>query len=230
MSQQPSQSPLTVINNFFSRTPEPVVKQPATLQKRESESTLGAQERAEGEVVRLEKKIAQQQKQLDVLYRQITTGPGRSPSLEAQYRSLESQIKTNRQLCDNLRTQCNQVDNAKTIGRTSQLLDDLATEKEKALKGVTLASVERTTVKSRIADRNMDKLFGRLTGTQHLDEDEEDEANDDLYERLMRDQQQEKPLVQNEVIPTRMTNNNSNNSNTAYVKGSNRAIDSILNY
>ncbi len=225
MAQQ-QQSPFTVINNFFkSAPPEPVKTPVATLQKRDGDrGGAGVQERTEDEVTRLERKIAQQQKQLATLKQQVVASRGTNQGLLSQYRTLDESVQRNTQLCDNLRRQCNQLDEAKTVGRTARLMEDLNSEKKQALQGVSLASVERTTVDSRVTDRQMDKLFGRLTGTNHRDEDEEAEANDELYERLMQEMQQPSPVTNRDnAVPT-----NTNTTTTA--TRNNRAFDDILKF
>lgn len=228
MSQQ-QQAPsggLQIINNFFGRAPEPV--KPATLQKREAEGARSAQVQAEEELARQEKRLAQQEQQLEKLKGQIRAyaQAGQQPpgQMVQRARLLQEDLTTMQQLLDNLRRQCLQVDKAQTASRVVRLQEQLTLEKQQALQGVSEGAVQRTNVQSRATDKRIDRVFDRLTGTQHLDAEELSTANDAFLADLMRE-----PVTTNEPLVVRTPNNtNTVQPQLSYVKGSNRTVDEIL--
>jgi hypothetical protein len=197
------------------------------LQKREPEGARSAQVQAEEELARQEKRLAQQEQQLNKLkdtlrsYKQAGQEP--PAQLVQRARLLNDDMAVMHQLCDNLRRQCIQVDKAQTASRVVKLQEQLTLEKHQALQGVSEGSVQRTNVQSRTADKRIDRVFDRLTGTQHLDPDELNTANDAFLADLMRE-----PATSNttEISVPRVTNNT--NAPQTYVKGSNRTVDDIL--
>ena len=197
------------------RAPVEPPKQTVTLQKRESDSARTAQTRAEEELGRLEKKLTQEQKTFSALEAEIVaySRRGQTPptQLVSRARIAKTNIDTTQLVCDNLRAQCNQVDKAQTVGRVARLQEDLAQEKQQALAGVTESAVARTGAKSRATDTRIDRVFDRLTGTQHLDPDEVETTNDaflaDLMQRSALTEQPSPQPLQQQPVRRNNTNN-----------------------